>query len=105
MLTNDQLSAWDRDTLFHPSTHMANHAHGESPNRIVTGGEGVYIVDRDDRRLHRRSRHEAPGAISSPAWRARVTKPGNEVATLLVSRTVTGPAARSAAIVNAMAMR
>ena len=50
MLTNDQLAAWDRDNLFHPSTHMAQHARGESPNRIVTGGEGVYIVDRDDRR-------------------------------------------------------
>ncbi len=50
MLTNDQLAAWDRDNFFHPSTHMAQHARGESPNRIVTGGEGVYIVDRDERK-------------------------------------------------------
>ena len=50
MLTNDQLAAWDRDNFFHPSTHMASHARGESPGRIITGGEGVYIVDRDDRR-------------------------------------------------------
>ena len=50
MLTNDQLAAWDRDNFFHPSTHMASHAHGESPARIITGGEGIYITDRDDRR-------------------------------------------------------
>ncbi len=49
MLTNDQLSAWDRRHFFHPSTHMAGHAHGDLPNRIITGGKGVYITDRDDR--------------------------------------------------------
>ncbi|MBS7542565.1 aspartate aminotransferase family protein [Ancylobacter oerskovii] len=48
--TENQLHAWDRDHFFHPSTHMAQHARGETPNRIVTGGEGVYIVDRDGRR-------------------------------------------------------
>jgi L-2,4-diaminobutyrate transaminase len=47
---NDQLDAWDRDHFFHPSTHLAQHARGESANRIVTGGEGVYIVDRDGKR-------------------------------------------------------
>lgn len=46
----DQLETWDRDHFFHPSTHMAQHARGESPNRIVTGGEGVYIVDRDGKK-------------------------------------------------------
>lgn len=51
MLRNDQLDAWDRDNFFHPSTHLAQHARGESPNRIVTGGEGVYIEDRDGTRL------------------------------------------------------
>ncbi|SMF56714.1 L-2,4-diaminobutyrate transaminase [Tistlia consotensis] len=51
MLQNrDTLDAWDRDHFFHPSTAMGAHARGESPNRIVTGGEGVYIVDRDGRR-------------------------------------------------------
>jgi len=50
MLTNDQLLAWDRDHFFHPSTHMAGHARGDLPNRIVTGGEGVYITDRDGRK-------------------------------------------------------
>jgi len=46
----DPLESWDRDCLFHPSTHMASHARGETPNRIVTGGEGVYITDRDGKR-------------------------------------------------------
>lgn len=51
MLKNDHLDAWDRENFFHPSTHLAQHARGESPNRIVTGGEGVYIEDRDGTRL------------------------------------------------------
>ncbi|MCK7611365.1 aspartate aminotransferase family protein [Roseibium sediminicola] len=51
MLKNDQLDAWDRDNFFHPSTHLAQHARGESPSRIVTGGSGVYIEDRDGTRL------------------------------------------------------
>jgi L-2,4-diaminobutyrate transaminase len=51
MLTNDQLDRWDRENLFHPSTHLAQHARGESPNRIVTGASGVYIEDRDGNRL------------------------------------------------------
>lgn len=51
MLKNDQLSQWDQDHFFHPSTHLAQFARGELPNRIITGGEGVYITDRDDNRL------------------------------------------------------
>lgn len=51
MLRNDQLDQWDRDNFFHPSTHLAQHARGESPNRIVTGGSGVFIEDRDGNRL------------------------------------------------------
>jgi len=51
MLKNDQLDAWDRENFFHPSTHLAQHARGESPNRIVTGGSGVFIEDRDGTRL------------------------------------------------------
>jgi L-2,4-diaminobutyrate transaminase len=47
---DNELNAWDRDHFFHPSTHMAQHARGETPNRIITGGEGVYIVDRDGKR-------------------------------------------------------
>jgi len=51
MRTNDQLDAWDRESFFHPSTHLAGHARGETPSRIVTGGEGVYIEDRNGTRL------------------------------------------------------
>lgn len=48
-LTNE-LTAWDRDHFFHPSTHMAAHARGDTPTRVITGGEGVYITDRDGKR-------------------------------------------------------
>ncbi|KZM49791.1 aspartate aminotransferase family protein [Labrenzia sp. OB1] len=51
MLKNDRLDAWDRENFFHPSTHLAQHARGESPSRIVTGGSGVFIEDRDGTRL------------------------------------------------------
>jgi L-2,4-diaminobutyrate transaminase len=46
----DDIEAWDRDHFFHPSTHMGQHARAESANRVVTGGEGVFIVDRDGKR-------------------------------------------------------
>jgi L-2,4-diaminobutyrate transaminase len=51
MLTNDRLARWDRESFLHPSTHLGQHARGESPGRIVTGGSGVFIEDRDGRRL------------------------------------------------------
>ncbi|WP_274962161.1 aspartate aminotransferase family protein [Thioclava electrotropha] len=51
MLKNDRLDEWDRSSFFHPSTHLAQHARGESPNRVVTGGSGVFIEDRDGNRL------------------------------------------------------
>ncbi|WP_112323050.1 aspartate aminotransferase family protein [Oceanibium sediminis] len=51
MLTNDQLSAWDRENFFHPSTHLGAHARGETPTRVITGGDGVYITDRDGKRM------------------------------------------------------
>jgi len=46
----NELDAWDRDHFFHPSTHMGMHARGESPNRIMAGGEGVYVVDMKGRK-------------------------------------------------------
>lgn len=51
MLANDRLAAWDRDAFFHPSTHLANHARGETTGRIMAGGEGIYVEDRDGNRL------------------------------------------------------
>ncbi|MBA48706.1 MAG: hypothetical protein CMI51_06750 [Paracoccus sp.] len=51
MLTNDELAKWDRESFFHPSTNLGQFARGEGPQRIVTGGEGVFITDRDGNRL------------------------------------------------------
>jgi len=51
MLTNDQLAQWDRESLFHPSTHLAQFARGEAPQRIIAGAEGCEVVDRDGNRL------------------------------------------------------
>jgi L-2,4-diaminobutyrate transaminase len=51
MLTNDQIAVWDRENFFHPSTHLAMHARGETPTRVILTGEGVYITDRDGRRM------------------------------------------------------
>lgn len=51
MLTNDQLALWDRESFFHPSTHLAQHARGETPSRIMRGGDGVFIEDRDGTRF------------------------------------------------------
>ncbi|XDZ66559.1 aspartate aminotransferase family protein [Alphaproteobacteria bacterium LSUCC0684] len=51
MLKNDQLEQWDRDNFFHPSTHLAQFSRGELPNRVITGGHGCMIEDRDGTRL------------------------------------------------------
>jgi L-2,4-diaminobutyrate transaminase len=51
MLRNDQLDQWDRAHFFHPSTHLAQFARAEMPNRIIAGGEGVHIRDRDGNKL------------------------------------------------------
>ena len=48
-LTNDQLSQWDHDHFFHPSTHLAQFARRKMGNRIITGAEGVHITDREGR--------------------------------------------------------
>ncbi|AJY45656.1 aminotransferase [Martelella endophytica] len=51
MLTNDQLDRFDRENFFHPSTHLAQHARGESASRIVKTAKGVFIEDRDGKTL------------------------------------------------------
>ncbi|MDF1715424.1 MAG: aspartate aminotransferase family protein [Antarcticimicrobium sp.] len=51
MLKNDQLEQWDRDNFFHPSTHLAEFARGNLPQRVITGGSGCHIEDRDGNRL------------------------------------------------------
>ncbi len=45
----EDAEAADRAYVFHPSTHLENHAHGLSPCRIVEGGEGVRIRDNKGR--------------------------------------------------------
>lgn len=47
MLKNDTLAEWDRDNFFHPSTHLAQHARGETPSRVIKTASGVHIEDRD----------------------------------------------------------
>ncbi len=51
MLHNDQLDQWDRENFFHPSTHLAEFARGNLPNRVITGGTGCHIEDRDGNRM------------------------------------------------------
>ncbi len=51
MLRNDQVEQWDRENFFHPSTHLAEFARGKLPQRVVTGGSGCHIEDRDGNRL------------------------------------------------------
>lgn len=48
-LIND-LEQLDRSHMVHPVTPLADFAAGTAPSRIVTGGEGVYIVDREGKR-------------------------------------------------------
>ncbi|MFC0246863.1 aspartate aminotransferase family protein [Falsochrobactrum ovis] len=47
---SNELTAWDRDHFFHPSTHMGSHARGDTPTRVLAGGEGVFITDVDGRK-------------------------------------------------------
>ena len=51
MLRNDQLDQWDRENFFHPSTHLAQFARGEAPNRVIRTASGCHIEDRDGTRL------------------------------------------------------
>jgi L-2,4-diaminobutyrate transaminase len=46
----NDISAIDREHVFHPSTHLGQFERGEIPNRIMTGGSGVYVSDRDGKR-------------------------------------------------------
>ena len=46
----NELTAWDRDHFFHPSTHAGAHARGETPTRVIAGGSGVYITDTTGKR-------------------------------------------------------
>ena len=49
MLVNNQLEKWDRESFFHPSTHLADFARGDLAQRIIANGEGCYITDTEGR--------------------------------------------------------
>lgn len=51
MIKNDQLDQWDRENFFHASSHLAQHARGESPSRIIQTASGCHIEDRDGNKL------------------------------------------------------
>jgi len=51
MLKNDMLEKWDRENFFHPSTHLAEFARGEAPQRVISTGQGSHITDREGNRL------------------------------------------------------
>ncbi|GAA6188650.1 aspartate aminotransferase family protein [Litorivita sp. NS0012-18] len=51
MLTNDQLAQWDRESFFHPSTHLAQHARGETATRVIRTAKGCHIEDRDGKKM------------------------------------------------------
>ena len=51
MLHNDDLERWDRENFFHPSTHLAEFARGNLPQRVIKGGSGCHIEDRDGNRM------------------------------------------------------
>ncbi|QFT57716.1 L-Lysine-8-amino-7-oxononanoate aminotransferase [Sulfitobacter sp. THAF37] len=44
---NDQLTQWDHDHFFHPSTHLGQFARREMGNRIIQKADGVRITDRE----------------------------------------------------------
>ncbi|RZW05411.1 MAG: aspartate aminotransferase family protein [Rhodobacteraceae bacterium] len=46
-LANDQLTQWDHDHFFHPSTHLGQFARREMGNRIIERAKGVRITDRE----------------------------------------------------------
>jgi L-2,4-diaminobutyrate transaminase len=48
---NDRIAALDRARVLHPFTALADHEAGRSPGRIVQGGSGVHVRDRDGRLL------------------------------------------------------
>ncbi|AKS46259.1 L-2,4-diaminobutyrate transaminase [Octadecabacter temperatus] len=51
MLHNDKLEQWDRESFFHPSTHLAEFARGNVAQRVITGGTDSHIEDRDGNRM------------------------------------------------------
>ncbi|WP_227370271.1 aspartate aminotransferase family protein [Halomonas sp. M20] len=51
MSTHQELIDRDRKVTFHASTHLRDYAHGDAPGRVITGGKGINIVDKDGREM------------------------------------------------------
>ncbi|HET8791813.1 MAG TPA: aminotransferase class III-fold pyridoxal phosphate-dependent enzyme, partial [Modicisalibacter sp.] len=49
MTTQNDLIERDRKVTFHASTHLRDYAHGDAPGRVITGGKGIKIVDKEGR--------------------------------------------------------
>ncbi len=49
MTTHKDLIDRDRKVTFHASTHLRDFAQGDAPGRVITGGKGIKIVDKDGR--------------------------------------------------------
>ena len=49
MSLHQDLIERDRNVTFHASTHLRDFAHGDAPGRVITGGKGINIVDKDGR--------------------------------------------------------
>ncbi|TCS60550.1 aspartate aminotransferase family protein [Varunaivibrio sulfuroxidans] len=45
-----ELERNDRDSFFHPSTHVAQFSRGEVPQRVIETGKGVYITDTEGKK-------------------------------------------------------
>ncbi|GAB2802809.1 aspartate aminotransferase family protein [Halomonas shantousis] len=51
MSAHQDLIDRDRKVTFHASTHLRDFAHGDAPGRVITGGRGITISDKDGREL------------------------------------------------------
>ena len=51
MSTHQDLIDRDRKVTFHASTHLRDFAHGDAPGRVITGGKGISIVDKQGREM------------------------------------------------------
>ncbi|MFC3284970.1 aminotransferase [Litchfieldella rifensis] len=49
MSLHQELIDRDRQVTFHASTHLRDFAHGDAPGRVISGGKGINIVDKDGR--------------------------------------------------------
>ncbi len=47
----EQLSTWDRESFFHPSTHLGEFARGDAPRRQMVGGTGCFVEDAGGNRM------------------------------------------------------